>query len=115
MTVDEFLAPHTPQVRDLAMQTRDLIKSIMPRVIEVVRPGRNAITYASGDKMADWIFYISPFKSHINLGFLRGTELPDPAGLMEGTGKLLRHVKIRRAEDLEAPALRALIQTAAER
>ena len=99
-------------MRDLTLQACALIREVMQGAIEVVRPGRNAITFASGDKMAEWIYYVSPFKSHANLGFLRGTQLPDPEGLMEGTGALLRHVKIRSAADLQKPALRELIAAA---
>lgn len=113
MTVDEFLAPHTPEVRALAEQTRTLVKSAMPGAVETVRPGRNSITYDMGGGMADWICYIAPFKSYINLGFFRGTELPDPQGLLEGTGKLLRHVKIRTSDDVQRPSLRDLIAAAA--
>ncbi len=111
-TIEDFLAPRTPTVRDLALQTCALIREIMPGAIEVVRPGRNNITFARGDRMAEWVYYVSPFKSHVNLGFLRGTEMPDPEGLMEGTGMLLRHVKIRSAADLARPALRALVAVA---
>jgi len=49
----------------------------------------------------------------VTFGFLRGTSLPDPAGLLEGTGKNLRHVKLRTAEDLQEPAVRKLIEAAA--
>jgi hypothetical protein len=52
-------------------------------------------------------------KHHVTFGFLRGTSLPDPAGLLEGTGKNLRHVKLRTAEDVRTPALRKLIEAAA--
>jgi len=115
MTVDEFLAPHSPQVRALVEQTRELVKSAMPDAVETVRPGRNSITYDMGGGMAEWICYIAPFKSYINLGFFRGTELPDPHGLLEGTGKLLRHVKLRTPEDISRPALRSLLEAAAAR
>jgi len=52
-------------------------------------------------------------KYHVTFGFLRGTSLPDPEGLLEGTGKNLRHVKLRTAEDLQEPAVRKLIEAAA--
>jgi hypothetical protein len=48
----------------------------------------------------------------VTFGFLCGTSLPDPAGLLEGTGKNLRHVKLRTAEDVSTPALRKLIEAA---
>ena len=51
-------------------------------------------------------------KYHVTFGFLRGTSLPDPAGLLQGTGKNVRHVKLRTAEDVKEPALRKLIEVA---
>jgi hypothetical protein len=114
-TVEEFLAPSSPTVRELAMRTRELVRSTMPPgSYEGVHLGRNSIIYGTSEKMADWMCYIAPFKSRINLGFLRGAELPDPEGLLEGTGKGLRHVKINRVEEIEKPAIRALLEAALE-
>lgn len=52
-------------------------------------------------------------KNHVTFGFLRGTALKDPAELLEGTGKNLRHVKLRTPEDLKRPELKKLIAEAA--
>jgi hypothetical protein len=57
--------------------------------------------------------FLSIGEHHITFGFLRGTSLPDPGKLLEGTGKNLRHVKLRTVEDLRKPALKKLIQSAA--
>jgi hypothetical protein len=56
--------------------------------------------------------YVNAFRAHVNVGFFRGAELPDPAGILEGTGRFMRHVKLRPAEDVDATALSELIQTA---
>lgn len=56
--------------------------------------------------------YVNAFTSHVNVGFFRGTELADPAGLLEGTGKYMRHVKIRPGGELDGEALKRLIETA---
>ena len=113
MTPEEFLSKHTPEVQALAQRTREIIHEANPEVVETVNPGRGNLAYGSGSKMGEWYCYIAPFKSYMNLGFLRGTELPDPEGLLEGTGKLLRHVKIRSIEDVERPGVRALLVAAA--
>ncbi|MBL1197419.1 MAG: hypothetical protein HND51_24015, partial [Chloroflexi bacterium] len=63
-------------------------------------------------KMSEGYTYILPHKNWVNLGFYTGATLPDPEGLMEGTGKKLRHVKIRSIEDAERPAIRTLIAEA---
>lgn len=56
--------------------------------------------------------YVNAFKAHVNVGFFRGAELPDPEGLLEGTGRFMRHVKLRPAEAIDANALRRLILAA---
>ena len=56
--------------------------------------------------------YVNAFKAHVNVGFFRGAELPDPRGLLEGTGRMMRHVKLRPAQGIDATALRRLIRAA---
>ncbi len=56
--------------------------------------------------------YVNAFKAHVNVGFFRGAELTDPARLLEGTGKFMRHVKLRPERDVDAGALKKLIETA---
>lgn len=56
--------------------------------------------------------YVGAYKAHISVGFFQGATLPDPAGLMEGTGKLMRHVKIRPGRSVDRLALEALIDAA---
>ncbi len=56
--------------------------------------------------------YVNAFTAHVNVGFFRGAELPDPAGILVGTGKFMRHVKIRPGEPVDVPALTTLIAAA---
>jgi hypothetical protein len=56
--------------------------------------------------------YVSVFTSHVNVGFFHGAALPDPAGLLQGTGKFMRHVKLRAGTATNAAALTTLINTA---
>lgn len=56
--------------------------------------------------------YVNVFTSHVNLGFFQGTELPDPNGLLEGTGKFMRHVKVRLGAPIDEAALTKLIENA---
>ena len=53
--------------------------------------------------------YVDAFSAHVNVGFYRGAMLDDPTGLLQGTGKMMRHVKIRPGSPLDAPALTSLI------
>ena len=56
--------------------------------------------------------YVGAFRTHVNVGFFLGASLADPAGLLEGTGKRMRHVKLRWAEPRNEAALTALIEAA---
>ena len=56
--------------------------------------------------------YVNVFTSHVNVGFFRGAELPDPARLLQGAGKYMRHVKLKPGTATNADALRALIDAA---
>jgi hypothetical protein len=60
--------------------------------------------------------YVNVFTSHVNVGFFNGSELPDPARLLQGTGKFMRHVKLQAGStaDANAAALQALIDAAYE-
>ena len=56
--------------------------------------------------------YVNTFKDHVNVGFFRGAEMPDPDSVLEGTGKFMRHVKLAPGRHFNAAALRNLIDTA---
>lgn len=56
--------------------------------------------------------YVNAFTAHVNVGFFLGASLHDPAGLLEGTGRFMRHVKLRPGVPVDEPALEALIREA---
>ena len=56
--------------------------------------------------------YVNVFRAHVNVGFFMGAELKDPMGLLEGSGRRMRHVKVRPDDDLKCAALSALIDVA---
>lgn len=113
MTPEEFFNERAPTTFDLAMSACELMRLVAPQAAEWVSPGRNAVFYGnSANSTKAAVCYVAPFKAHVNIGFLRGTSLPDPDQLLEGTGDNLRHVKIKRAEDLQKPALRQLLHAA---
>ncbi len=110
---EETLAGSDPRVRDLATRARALIRSVMPDVVEVPWPRQRVVGYGVGPrKMSEHFCYLAIHKAHVNLGFNYGSELPDPEGLLQGSGKLLRHTKINTPEDLSNPALRQLLEVA---
>lgn len=100
-------------VAGVSPQARGLIESVYPAVVEVPWPKQKVIGYGVGPKkMSEHFCYLSVSREHINIGFMYGAELPDPDGLLQGTGKLLRHVRIAQPEELKNPSLRKLLEIA---
>ena len=110
--LEPFLAPYSPMIQQLALKLRALIREVMPDAIEQLDAPARLIGYGLDRTYKGLICGITLHKAHINLMFARGTELPDPEGLLVGTGKRARHVKITQTTDLENPAIRALLRAA---
>jgi len=112
LTIDTLLADYKPAVRDLALQVRMLVRTVLPDAHESVQNGYKTITYGTGQRMSEEICYIAPLTSSVNLGFHHGTKLPDPERLLKGTGKSLRHIKIESPAELDSPAIKCLLEAA---
>ncbi len=78
-----------------------------PDVLELLHDGCPVVCVADAP-----FAYVNAFKAHVNVGFFQGASLSDPAGLLEGNGKRMRHVKVKPGVILDTPALEALIQAA---
>ena len=112
-TFAELMDITIAEMRPIAERLREIVVEVDPDTVEVVRLGDRAATYGVGPKkMSEGYAYILPYKNWVNLGFYKGAELPDPAGVMEGTGKKLRHVKVRSVLDAERPEFRTLVEEA---
>jgi hypothetical protein len=109
-TVADLLAKTSPTMRPIVERLRVVIGDALPEATETVDLPDNLLAYGTGQKMRDLIVGIIPHAAHVNVQFLDAVELPDPHGLLEGTGKRVRHVKNRSLADAERPALRELIQ-----
>ena len=83
-----------------------------PTAIERIDAGHKTINYGLGDAMGEIIVYVAAFSQHVNLGFFDGVDLPDPDDVLQGTRKLLRHIKLKDAATLDAPNVSALINAA---
>jgi len=106
--IDAYVDKKPGELAGIAGKLRKLVKKTVADTKESVNPWKIP-TFQSNGPMC--FFMVG--KKHVTFGFLRGTSLPDPAGLLEGAGKNLRHVKLRAVEDLSNPALRKLILAAA--
>jgi len=88
---------------------RAAVKAAMPDVVEQVDFGNGLLAFGRSMAMRDLLFAIIPHKSHVNLQLADGADLPNPDGSIEGTGKRIRHVKVRSVEGATSPAVRAAI------
>lgn len=104
-SVAEYVEGVDASLRPLFKAVRAFVRKHAPELKE--RIFMDVPSYWSSDAL----LYLADYSKHVNLGFNRGAHLPDPHGLLEGTGKNLRHVKIRGKEDL-TPELAQLLRAA---
>lgn len=111
---DEFeqaIQSFSEEIKEIARQTRKLIYTVLPEVVEVVWIKQKNIGFGTGPKKKTEHFcWLMLATNHVNLGFNYGAELPDPKNLLEGTGKLFRHYKVKSIEDLSNPGLIKLLK-----
>jgi hypothetical protein len=99
-----------PALLSVISELRAMVKKSVPGVRETTNPWGLPTFELQGP-----FLYFMVGKNHVTFGFLQGTSLADPHKLLEGTGKNLRHVKLRGLEDLNREGMRELIQSAARR
>src|ERR687895_252885 len=114
----ELIAASPPEVQELARAVRDLVFDVLPQAVEVIWPRQRSVGWGTGPrKFTEQFAYLMPFKRHVTLGFYRGGELPDPEGLLPSSGGkqvsgtlAMRSLRIETLDDIQRPALRALIK-----
>jgi hypothetical protein len=94
-TWDEVLASHTPQVQAAARALEALIRDEVSGVVVQFDPGNGLLAFGRSMRMRDLLFALIPHAGWVNLQLADGALLPNPDGLIEGTGKRIRHVKVR--------------------
>lgn len=108
----QFLSEYPAAVADLGRQLRDIVRAVMPGAGEELdRPGR-VIGYGFGPGYSGLVCTIIPSKKGVKLGVVNGALLPDPHGLLEGSGKQHRYVAFSKPADLEKAGLKELLRTA---
>jgi len=114
-TFEQALSGSSEKVKEIAERLRALIIEEYPGVVEVPWPKQKIIGYGVGPKkMSEHFCYIGAFSAHVNLGFYYGAELADPMVLLEGTGKKLRHIKVKSSDEVDNPALREILEASLE-
>ena len=111
-----YLAAYHPHVSNLTLAVREMVLEEAPDAIESISKGYAvAIGFSfTGKPLKDGFCHIVTYSSHVNLGFNRGALLHDPNGVLQGTGKLIRHVTIRKENELDRPFVRRYLQAAIE-
>lgn len=108
--VDRLLSEHPPEIRAIERALRVTIRSAFPAAVEQVDFGNKLIAFGRSMKMRGLLFAIIAHRDWVNLQLADGATLPDPDGLVEGTGKRIRHVKIRTVEAASSAPVVALIE-----
>jgi hypothetical protein len=110
-----FLEAYDRPIADLALALREIILEEVPGASEsIYQVYTVAIWFGFSGKMKDMFCYIATNARHINLGFPRGSTLPDPNHVLEGSGKTMRHVKFMNQRDLERSFVRRYIRASVE-
>ena len=118
-TIDEWLANSPPEIREIALRARAVIFEELPDAKELVDLGDGLLAFGpsnegQGIRMRDFAIGLIPHSRWVNAQFANAVDLPDPASLLEGTGKRIRHVKLRGPADAERAAFRQLLRDAWE-
>lgn len=105
--IEAWMHDHPGALGDIAYRWFRVMRGCGADVRELLHDGHP--TACVGDAA---FAYVNAFTAHVNVGFFRGAELADPDGLLEGTGRFMRHVKLGPGRDVDAAALTRLIETA---
>jgi len=105
--VAAWFEAHPDPLGEIAAQWFSVMRRCGSDVTEVLHDGQPTVC-VSGAAFA----YVAAYTSHVNVGFFQGATLPDPAGLLLGSGRFMRHVKLRPGESVDEGALLALIAAA---
>jgi len=107
--IDAWLKGHAGELGDIAREWFEVMRESGDEVRELLHDG--CPVACLGDAPFG---YVNVFTSHVNVGFFHGASLPDPAGLLHGSGKFMRHVKLRPGTATNDAALSRLIDRAYE-
>jgi hypothetical protein len=110
--IESFLAAYPLQVRDVALAARDYLAEALPGAAETLDGSAKLLGYGYGSGYKGLVCTLLLSQTGVKLGIARGSELPDPKQLMQGSGKVHRHVQLRTIADLKQPGLKPLLKAA---
>lgn len=115
--LDAFLAKFTPEVETQARAALERMRARLPGACQLVYDNYNALAigFGTNDKLSGVVFSVALYPRWVSLFFARGIELPDPEGLLQGTGKGIRHIVLKDIALFDTPGVQALIAEALAR
>ena len=113
----KILSGLPPAMEKLTRAVLPKLRSRLPGAVELVYDKKNSLVigFCSDERASSVINSIAVYRNWINLYFFEGRTLPDPEGLLRGSGSTVRSIRITTASDLDAPAVKALIAEARKR
>ncbi len=107
--IDAWMKAHRGELGEIARRWFEVMRKCGDEVREVLHDGCPVAC------LGDAAFgYVNVFTSHVNVGFYQGSALADPAGLLQGSGKFMRHVNLKPGTTVDDAALKRLIAAAYE-
>lgn len=112
--LDDFIAKYSPEIAAHARAILERVREFVPGAVEMIYDNYNALVVGFGpsERASQAIFSVALYPNWVNLYFLQGAYLPDPDGILQGAGNLVRHVRITDLAQFDDPALRKLIELA---
>jgi Domain of unknown function (DU1801) len=112
--LDGFLVKYSPEIRAFARAALAKLRSRLPGAIEMVYDNYNGLVIGFGpsERPSEAIFSLVLFPRWVTLCFLQGARLADPNKLLKGSGKVVRHIRLADADDLDKPVIEDLIARA---
>ncbi len=112
-----FIAKFTPETAALIRDARRKMRERLPQATELVYDNYSffVIGYGPSEKPSEAIFSLAAQAKGVSLCFLQGARLPDPKGLLRGSGNVVRNVRLETAATLDRADVRALMEVALER
>ena len=109
-----FIVKFTPEMAALIRAARSKMRKRIPQALELVYDNYNffVIGYGPNEKAGDAIFSLAAQAKGLSVCFLQGAGLPDPRGLLRGSGNVVRSIRLDSAATLARPEVRALIAAA---
>jgi hypothetical protein len=118
--IDKLLKPYSPEVQQLARKACKIVSELAPDAVQEIDWSAKLVGYSFiPGTYKGLILAIAPQRQYVNIMFGKGVEMVkeglDDKGLLEGTGKHARHIKVRSEDILRSPTARKLIAAAVER